>query len=252
VIDVGNTNIVLGLYNEDKLLAHWRLGTDKNKSSDEYGVFFLNLLKYENINSKEIKAVVIASVVPPIMYSLEHAIKKFFSLKPLIVGPGTKTGINIKCDNPKEVGADRIVTAVAAYELYGGPVVIVDFGTATTFCAVSSKGEYLGGAICPGIKISSEALYERTSKLPKVEILKPDCVIGKNTIASIQSGLIYGYLGQVEYIVNKMKIELRENNVKVVATGGLAKIICEESKVINYLNVFLTLEGLKTIYYKNM
>lgn len=185
----------------------------------------INFFQYNNLNIKDIKDVVIASVVPNIMYSLERAIRKLFNITPLIVGPGIKTGINIKYDDPAEVGADRIVNAIAAYEKYGGPLIIVDFGTATTFCVISEKGEYLGGAIAPGIKISSDVLFEKAAKLPKVELVKPRRVIGKNTINSMQAGIIYGYAGLVEYIVKKMKAEIRDKSVKVVATGGFVTLL---------------------------
>jgi len=190
-------------------------------------------------------------VVPPIMYSLEHAIRKYFKLEPMVVGPGIKTGINIKYENPREVGADRIINAVAALELYGGPLIIVDFGTATTFCAVSSKGEYLGGVICPGIKISAEALFQKTAKLPKIDLVKPETVIGRNTVSSMQSGIIYGYVGEVDYIVRRMKKEMKDDNIKVIATGGLARLIASESETIDEINGLLTLEGLRIIYERN-
>lgn len=251
VMDVGNSNIVLGVYQGKKLLYHWRMGTDREKTSDEFGMFIVSLFNNEKIGIHEIEAVVIASVVPPIMYSLEHAIKKYFKIEPIVIGPGLKTGINIKYENPREVGADRIVNAVSAYELYGGPLIIVDFGTATTFCAISSKGEYLGGVICPGVKISAEALFQKAAKLPRIELAKPDTVIGRNTVVSMQSGIVYGYVGQVDYIVNRMKKEMKEENIKVVATGGLARLIATESTTINEINGLLTLEGLRIIYEKN-
>lgn len=251
VIDVGNTNIVLGIYEGKKLLDFWRIGTEIHKTSDEYGMIVNQLFNFSNYKLSDINQVVISSVVPTAMYTLEHMTRKYFKCDPLVVGPGTKTGINIKYDNPKEVGADRIVNAVAAYELYGGPLVIVDFGTATTFCAVSKIGEYLGGAISPGIQISMDALFQKTAKLPKVELVKPETVICKNTVNSIQSGIIYGYAGQVDYIVNRMKKELGDENTKVVATGGLAKLIATESQTIEIVNGLLTLEGLRIIYEKN-
>lgn len=251
VIDVGNSNIVLGVYEQRKLLAHWRLGTDRERTSDEFGAYFLGLFSHENLKLDDIEAVMIASVVPPLMYSLEHAVRKYFKREPLLVGPGIKTGINIKYENPREVGADRIVDAVAAHELYGGPLIVVDFGTATTFSAISSKGEFLGGVICPGIKISAEALFQSTAKLPRVELTKPETVIGRNTAVSIQSGIFYGYVGQVNYIINKMKKEMKEENIRVIATGGLARLIAAESDVIDEINSMLTLEGLRIVYEKN-
>lgn len=251
VVDVGNTNIVLGVYEGAKLLVNWRMATDKEKTSDEFGMFFVNLFNNEKLDKNKVEAVIIASVVPPIMYSLEHAVRKYFKVEPIIVGPGIKTGINIKYENPREVGADRIVNAVAAFEIYGGSLIIVDFGTATTFCAVSSKCEYIGGVICPGIKISAEALFQRAAKLPRIELVKPDSVIGKNTVVSMQSGIVFGYVGQVDYIVKRMKLEMKEDNIKVVATGGLARLIASESETIDEINSLLTLEGLRIIYDRN-
>ncbi len=251
VMDVGNTNIVLGVYQGNKLLYNWRMGTDKEKTSDEFGMFIVSLLQHEGVDVEKVDAILIASVVPPIMYSLEHAIRKYFNKEPITVGPGIKTGINIKYENPREVGADRIVNAVAACELYGGPLIIVDFGTATTFCAISSKCEYLGGAICPGIKISADALFQKAAKLPRIELVKPDNVIGKNTVVSMQSGIVYGYVGKVDYIVNRMKKEMKEDNIRVIATGGMARLIASESDTIDDINSMLTLEGLRIIYERN-
>jgi type III pantothenate kinase len=252
VIDVGNTNIVLGVYEGQKLLQHWRMGTDKDKTSDEFGMFIVSLFNHEQLNIKSVEAVIVASVVPPIMYSLEHAIRKYFKVEPMVVGPGIKTGINIRIENPREVGADRIVNAVAAYEIYGGPLIIVDLGTATTYCAVSSKGEYLGGVISPGIKISADALFQRAAKLPRIELAKPDTVIGRNTVTSMQSGIVFGYVGQVDYIVRRMKLEMKEEKeVKVIATGGLARMLASESETIDEINGLLTLEGLRIIYERN-
>lgn len=254
VLDVGNTNIVLGIYKNKELIANWRLATDNKRTADEYGIQVIELFSHNNLSFSDIEGVIISSVVPNIMYSLEHMISKYFNIKPIIVGPGVKTGINIKYDNPKEVGADRIVNAVAAHEIYRKPLIIIDFGTATTFCALTKEAYYLGGTICPGIKISSDALFERAAKLPRVELIKPSGVICKNTVASMQAGIIYGYAGQVDYIISKMKkemIALGEEEPFVVATGGLAKLISEESKSIDEINSILTLEGLRVIYEKN-
>jgi pantothenate kinase, type III len=254
VIDVGNTNIVLGVYKNKELIASWRLSTDSKRTADEYGIQVIQLFLQDKLDSADVKGVIVSSVVPNIMYSLEHMIKKYFEVDPIIVGPGVKTGINIKYDNPKEVGADRIVNAVAAHEIYKSSLIIIDFGTATTFCALTSKGDYLGGTICPGIKISSEALFERAAKLPRIELIKPLGVICKNTVSSMQAGIVYGYIGQVDYIVDKMKkelMELGEQEPTIVATGGLAKLISEESKFVNEIDPILTLKGLRLIYEKN-
>ncbi|MDK2800769.1 MAG: type pantothenate kinase [Clostridiales bacterium] len=257
VVDVGNTNIVLGIYNDKKLVTYWRMATNKDRTSDEMGMLFLQFFNHEGIKASDIQAVIISSVVPPIMYSLERAIKKYIKAEPIVVGPGIKTGMNIKYDNPKEVGADRIVNAVAGYEIYGGPLIIIDFGTATTFCAINEKGEYLGGVICPGIKISMEALFQHAAKLPRIELVKPKRVIGKNTVNSMQSGAIYGYVGKIDYIVNRMKEEMNEKfsdkarPIKVIATGGLARMIASESSTIDEINSLLTLEGLRIIYERN-
>jgi type III pantothenate kinase len=254
VLDVGNTNIVLGVYENKELIADWRLSTDFKRTADEYGIQVMQLFLQNKLDPTDVEGVIISSVVPNIMYSLEHMIVKYFEITPIVVGPGVKTGINVRYDNPKEVGADRIVNAVAAHELYKKSVIIIDFGTATTFCAVTAKGDYLGGTICPGIKISSEALFERAAKLPRIELIKPAAVIGKNTVSSMQAGIVYGYIGQVDYIVNKMireMMQLGENEPYVIATGGLAKLISEESKFINIIDHTLTLKGLRIIYEKN-
>ncbi|HRX20205.1 MAG TPA: type III pantothenate kinase [Syntrophomonadaceae bacterium] len=250
VFDVGNTNMVLGVLEGEKLLTHWRLRTDSMRTADEYGMTLKNLFEYQRIDQKNIKAVVISSVVPSLMMELEAMSEKYFHCQPLIVGPGIKTGLAIKYENPREVGADRVVNAVAGFHKYGGPLIIVDFGTATTFCVVNDRGEYLGGAIAPGIKISTDALVARASKLPRVELIKPKSLIGKNTVASMQAGILYGFVGQVEGIINRMKSEL-DMNPTVIATGGLAGIIAEETDTIDIIDEFLTLEGLRLIYEMN-
>ncbi len=252
VIDVGNTNVIMGVYDGKRLLANWRMSTDKDKTYDELGFSMLGLLHHQNIDENQIKAVVISSVVPPIMNSLENAIQKYFNITPIIVGPGVKTGINVRVETPRELGADIIVNSVAAYEVYKGPVIVVDFGTATTFSAINSIGDYLGAVICPGVKVATESLFEKTAKLPRIDLYKPDRVIGRNTVASMQSGIIYGYAGQVEHIVALMKEEMGEKNIKVVATGGLSRLISSECKCIDKVNGNLTLEGLRIVYEKNI
>lgn len=254
LVDVGNTNIVLGVNNGEDYIASWRISTDVNKTSDEYGIQVMQLFSQSNLNVKEVKGIIISSVVPNIMHSLENMIRKCFNMEAIIVGPGVKTGMNIKYDNPKEVGADRIVNAVAAYEIYKKSIIVIDFGTATTFCAITGEANYLGGCIVPGIKISSDALFERAAKLPRVELEFPKNIICKSTITSMQSGILYGYIGQVEYIVKKMKKEIMSTGAEeplVIATGGLANLIYKETNCIDKVHPDLTLEGLKLLYYKN-
>lgn len=251
VFDVGNTNMVIGIYKDKSLVKDWRICTDIHKTSDEYGMLIGNLLAHNNIDIKSIDDVIISSVVPNVMHALENFCIKYCDKKPMIVGPGIKTGLNIKYDNPKQVGADRIVNAVAAIEKYGSPLIIVDFGTATTFCAISDKAEYLGGTICPGLKISSEALFNGAAKLPRVELIKPGKTICKATVEAMQSGIIYGYVGQVEKIISMMKKELGSEDIKVVATGGLSSLIHSETDSIDHIDKFLTLEGLRLIHLKN-
>ena len=254
--DVGNTNIVLGVFKDSELIQNWRLETDPRKSADEYGMVINQLFAYEGLDVKDVEDIIISTVVPSVLYTLQHLSVKYFNKRAIVVGPGVKTGLIVKYDNPKQVGADRIVNAVAAHAKYGGPLVILDFGTATTFCAISEKAEYLGGTIAPGLKISSDVLTEKTAKLPKVELEEPGHVICRNTIQSMQSGLVYGHMGLVEYIVNKMTKELQEycdtdEPVKVIATGGLATLIDNGVDCIDYVDKMLTLEGLEMIYRKN-
>ncbi|MGQ9532744.1 MAG: type III pantothenate kinase [Desulfotomaculales bacterium] len=250
VMDVGNTNIVVGVFEAQQLVAHWRLSTERQRTADEYGLTLRQLLACARIPQGAVDAVVISSVVPPLMPALEQMSLRYFGVTPLVVGPGIKTGLAIRYDNPREVGADRIVNAVAGYTLYGGPLIIVDFGTATTFCAISERGEYLGGAIAPGIAIAAEALFARTAKLPRVEVVRPPAVIGKNTVHSMQAGILYGFVGLVKEIVQRMKQELG-GTPKVLATGGLAELIAGETDIIDRVDPQLTLTGLRLIYERN-
>ncbi|MEC0094113.1 type III pantothenate kinase [Paenibacillus macquariensis] len=251
VVDIGNTNIVLGIYKNRELVHHFRLSTTRQSTVDEYGVMIFNLFRMSDISVKDIEGVIISSVVPPLVNVFEEMCQKFIHKIPLVVGPGIKTGLNLRYENPREVGADRIVNAVAAVNQYKGPLVVVDFGTATTFDCIDAKGNYLGGAIVPGIGIATEALYQRASKLPRIELEKPKKVIGRNTIHAMQAGIIFGYAGQVDGIVERIKVEMEAPDLKVVATGGLAELIASETKCIQEVNSMLTLEGLRLIYERN-
>ncbi|MDN5709102.1 MAG: type III pantothenate kinase [Planococcus sp. (in: firmicutes)] len=250
VMDTGNTNIVLGVYDNETLLHHWRMETDRHKTEDEYAMQIKAFLNHVGLGFEAIDGVIMSSVVPPIMFALERMPQKYFHTKALIVGPGVKTGLNIKYENPREVGADRIVNAVAAIQEYGGPLIIVDFGTANTFCYIDEKNQYQGGAIAPGIQSSTEALYTRASKLPRIEIARPDSVVGKNTISAMQAGIVYGYVGQAEGIITRMKKQSKQHPT-VIATGGLAPLIAAESDMIDHVDPFLTLKGLHFIYKRN-
>lgn len=250
VFDIGNTTIGLGIFQGKKLLADWKIKSDRESTADEYGIILCNLLSHHNLSCQKIKGAIISSVVPPLTPIIQTACEKFFGVKPLLVGPGLKTGIPILYENPAEVGSDRIVAACAAYEKYGGPCLVVDFGTATTFDAISAAGEYLGGAIAPGIQISAEALYLRTAKLPRIEVRKPKSAIGRTTVSSMQSGLYFGYIGLVSNIIAEISKELRIKP-KVVATGGFAELIASEIPAIDFQEPNLVLEGLRIIYEKN-
>lgn len=250
VMDIGNTNIVLGMYEGEDLRFHWRVATDRKKTEDEYGMLILSLFMSVGLDFKHVQGVIVSSVVPPLNFTVERMCLKYFQKKPLVIGPGIKTGLNIKYEYPREVGSDRIVNAVAAIHFYGTPLIIVDFGTATTFCYVDEKAQYMGGSIAPGIAISTEALYSRAAKLPRIEIAKPSNVVGRNTIAAMQSGIFYGFVGQVEGIVGRMKAESK-SVPKVVATGGLAPLIANETSSIDIVDPNLTLKGLRLIYERN-
>lgn len=249
-VDVGNTNIVLGLYEGEALRAHWRISTNRSATSDEYGIALFNLFRHAELYMTNVEGVMISSVVPPVNSALERMCRDYIGLAPLFVGPGIKTGLNIRYENPREVGADRIVNAVAAIHLFGPPIIVVDFGTATTFCYIDEKGEYIGGAIAPGIGISTEALYQRAAKLPRIELVKPRSTVGRTTVASMQAGILFGAAGQVDGIVERIREE-RGVRARVVATGGLAELIAEESKTIDVVRPLLTLEGLRLIYERN-
>ena len=250
-LDIGNTNIKVALFDGMEMVEYWRASTNRNMSSDEYGILLMNLFAHNGISPKDVEGIMISSVVPQINFTIEHMCRSYFGMEPRFIGPGVKTGINIKYENPRELGSDRIASAVAAYELYGGPCITIDFGTATTFGVISEKGEFLGGAICPGLKLTAEALTERAAKLPRFELAKPESVIGKNTVTNMQSGIVYGHIGQVSYLVDRIKKEIGAPDAKVIATGGLAVLVAGESKVIDVMDGLLTLKGLYLIYQKN-
>lgn len=250
-VDVGNTNITLGLFKGNKVFATFRITTQMARTSDEYGSLIAEMIARKGIDIRSIRDVIIASVVPKVMYSLNSGIIKYFGVNPIIVGPGTKTGIKINRTDPREVGADRIVDAVAAYEIYGGPCIVVDFGTATTYDLVGPKGTFEAGVTSPGIRICAKALWNETAKLPEIEIKKPDTILAKDTITSMQAGIVYGYIGQTEYIIDKMKAESGLDNLKVIATGGMGRIIYENTDKIDVYDNELTLQGMRIIYEKN-
>lgn len=252
MLDVGNTNTVLGIYDKGDLFHYWRISTDRNKTEDEMAMLLKALFTDKDLSFQDIEGIIISSVVPPINFALEKMCQKYFRKKPLIVGPDIDTGLDIQYQNPHELGADRIVNAVGAIEEYGKkrPLIIIDFGTATTFCYINEKMQYMGGAIAPGIGISTEALYSKASKLPRIEIAPPDYIIGNTTVSAMQSGVFYGYVGLVEGIVTRMKKEA-EMDPYVIATGGLAPLIANETNVIDKVDLFITLKGLYVIYERN-
>ena len=249
-LDIGNTNIKTALFDGEEMVQYWRLTTNRMMSSDEYGILLVNLFRHNGLDIKCVTGIIMSSVVPSINFTIEHMLQNYFGIQPMTVVPGIKTGINLKYDNPRELGSDRIANAVAAWELYGGPCIFIDFGTATTFGVIDADGAFLGGTICPGIKLSSEALVSGTAKLPRFELARPENVIGKTTLTNLQSGMFYGYVGLVRNIVRKIKQELGKE-AYVVATGGMALMIAEESNVIDKLDGLLTLKGLRLIYERN-
>ncbi len=249
-IDIGNTDITLGVFESEELRATWHVATGIHRMADEYAALLLNLLQHQNLKIADIKEIALCSVVPPLIATFEDLFQRYFHISPLVVGAGVKTGVHIRMDNPREVGTDRIVNAAAAHQLYGGPIIITDLGTATTFDVVSKEGDYLGGVIAPGIKVAAEALFTRTAMLPRVELTRPKRVIGTNTTSAMQSGLIFGYVGLVEGIVARIQQELEEK-AKVVATGGYAELIAKETKAIDIVNPDITLIGLRLIYQLN-
>jgi len=249
-IDIGNTEITLGVFEGEELRATWHLATRIHRVADEYASLLMNLLQHQSLKLEDIKEIAVCCVVPPLLSTFVNMCQRYFDIKPFVVGSGVKTGVRVRMDNPREVGADRIVNAAAAHRLYGGPVIITDFGTATTFDVVSKEGDYLGGVIAPGIGIAAEALFIRAAMLPRVELTRPSHVIGSNTTSAMQSGIIYGYIGLVEGIVSRIQQELGEKTT-VVATGGFAEIIASETNIIKTVNHDITLIGLKLIYDMN-
>ncbi len=250
-LDIGNTNIKSAVFDGETMVKYWRLRTDITTTSDELGIHMLALLQNGGIKPESIEGIIMSSVVPSVNFTVDHMCRDYLGYTPVLIGPGVKTGINIRYENPRELGGDRIANAVACYALYGGPSIFIDFGTATTFGVLGEKGDFLGGAICPGIKISTEALVSGAAKLPHVELVRPETVIGRNTVTNMQSGIYYGYIGLVENIVRKMKEEIGRPDAKVVATGGLSRLLAPDTKAIDIFDGLLTLKGLRLIYEKN-
>ncbi|MEE8470298.1 MAG: type III pantothenate kinase [Dehalococcoidia bacterium] len=249
-IDIGNTNIAVGVFESERLRATWRLGTDVHKLADEYAALFFDLLTLKKLEFSGIGEAILSSSVPPLVTTFEELCRRYFDVSPMVVGSGIRTGVRIAIDNPREVGPDRVVNAAAAHRLYDGPLIVIDFGTATTFDAVSEEGDYLGGAIAPGVGIAAEALFERAAKLPRVELTRPEKAIGRNSVSAMQSGIIFGYVGLIEGLVARMRKEL-SSTAKVIATGGLAEVIAKETDVIDALEPDLTLLGLRFIHELN-
>lgn len=250
-MDVGNTNIKTALFDGTEMKQYWRVSTSKFYTSDEYGLILSGLFRHEGYDMRDVEGIIMSSVVPTVNFTLEHMCQNYFGKTPMMVAPGIRTGINLRYENPRELGSDRIANAVAAQAEYGGPCVFIDFGTATTFGAIDAQGAFAGGCICPGLKLTSDALVTGTAKLPRFELVKPDHVIGRTTLTNLQSGLIYGYIGQVHYLVQRMRRELNAPNAFVVATGGMARLVVQEDSVINKLDGILTLKGLRLIYERN-
>ncbi|MDI6824854.1 MAG: type III pantothenate kinase [Bacillota bacterium] len=250
-VDVGNTNIVWGVYRSRELAFHWRTTTGRQATADEFGMLLHQLCAFHGLGLAALRACAVASVVPPLTPAIEEMARRYLGVEALVVGPGVRTGMDVRYENPREVGADRIVNAVAAFELYGGPCIVVDLGTATTFDVVSARGEYLGGAIAPGIGISTEALFERAARLPRIELVRPRSAIGKNTVASMQAGIVLGFAGMIDSLVSRIKRELG-GDARVVATGGLADLVAQEARTVEVVNPLLTLEGLRLVYERNL
>ncbi len=250
-IDIGNTNITLGIFDGDKLTHSFRLTTKITRTSDEYGIILEDLLSSQNLDKDRIKDIIVSSVVPGIMHSFNNAIRKYLNKTPFGIGVGTKTGINVVTPNPEQIGTDRIVDAAAAYKLYGGPLIVIDFGTATTYDLISEDGAFLAGITSPGIRICADALWKETAQLPEIEIKKPDSILAKETVSSMQAGLVYGYIGQTEYIVKEIIRESGIKNIKVISTGGFGNMISQETDVIDVNDPELSLKGLSIIYNKN-
>ena len=251
VFDIGNSNIVMGTYEGKKLLRHWRISTDRQKTGDEYGMLINSLFAYQNIRMEQVEAIIISSVVPPLMVPMIKMCERYFHIHPLVVGPGIKTGFRISYENPREIGADRIVNVAGAFEQYGGPLIVIDIGTATTFDVVAPNGDFQGGVIAPGLSSSADALFQRAAKLPRIELVTPKHIISRNTVSGMQAGIIYGYVGQIDEIVRRLKKEMGYDEIRVIATGGYARMISRESKTIDKIDHFLTLTGLRVLYERN-